>query len=188
MSLDSTFLKFRKENDALIEASLRFKVRNVEDREDLRSKIWGNLWKVKEHVDWETPGRAKQYLRKTEHNAVANYFRDLSREPEAESLEQLIDEDWEQPEKNIFNNRHSMEEDPLEVILKEEHLEAIAKMGNKYLRSLSTKERQVFEMVMLEDFSPAEVAKVLDMSADNVYQHLHRARGKIKKLRRSARG
>lgn len=66
----------------------------------------------------------------------------------------------------------SLSHDPMQ---EKEDLDAFAERLNRAKKSLSARQTEIFELCKEQGYSPSEVAKLLGLSEQTVYNHLHSA-------------
>jgi RNA polymerase sigma-70 factor (ECF subfamily) len=60
------------------------------------------------------------------------------------------------------------------------HAEAVVELIERVVRELPARQRELFDLIDLQGFTPAEVAEMLDMNPSTVRVHLFKARRRIR--------
>jgi RNA polymerase sigma-70 factor (family 1) len=126
-----------------------------EDAEDLTIQIFSKLFE--RHADFNTAPNIKAFLFITIRNACLNFLRDKKYETEMrKKFAAKMENDYR------LSLEYSVKSDLLEAV-------QIA------INNLPETYRRIFRLLILEERKPSEVAALLDISLDNVYQQKKRA-------------
>lgn len=128
---------------------------NKEDAEDLTIQIFSKLFL--RHADFNTAPNLKAFLYISTRNSCLNFLRDKKYETEMR--------------KKFADKMESDYRLSLEYTVKSDLLEAV----QKAISNLPETYRRIFRLLILEERKPSEVAALLDISLDNVYQQKKRA-------------
>jgi RNA polymerase sigma-70 factor (ECF subfamily) len=140
-------------------AALRFAIRLTGDRESAEDVVQDAL--VRAARGWPA-FRGEAAFRTWFSRIVINAFRDRLRRPPLETMADEMPDDGAR--------------EPLAAVLAGELSEIIA----RHVSALPPRQREVLVLSVYEQFTPAQVAAVLEISEANVYSTLHLARQRLK--------
>jgi len=140
------------------------KVANSHDAEDLLSCVFIKIYQKLDCYD-STKASLSTWIYTITHNEVCNFFRAKAKQRLVVDIEDITElSDGAEP----F----------IEILLKEEELEALAKA----LERLPERERDIIILRYYHGYTPAEVAELMKISYSNAKFLQHRAIGILKKL------
>jgi RNA polymerase sigma-70 factor (ECF subfamily) len=140
---------------------------NPSDAEDLVQETFLNVFRYLKDFRYET--KFKNWLYRI---ATSTCIKKRRRSKFAPERELSLDEFIPREEADAQAQVPDWAKMPLDKLLNEE----LADMINQAILSLPEKYRMVIALRDLEEFSTAETAQILDLSASNVKVRLHRAR------------
>lgn len=144
-------------------AFIRIKVAGSGDAEDILQEVFLKAWSGCRNLD-VTNLNFSAWLYKVTGNTINDYYRKKYREPQQTPLEEAKELANEDSPAN--DTRHGLEKDAIK--------DSLANLPPHY--------KEVIELRFFQDFSVAEIAKIMDKNSITVRVWQHRALSQLKQL------
>lgn len=164
-----------RENTAFVIAIIRKHIRNPEMVKDLTQEIF--IRAFKSYDSYVEQGKIKAWLAMIANNKLKNYFK-YARYENSISLDFAFMQDEESSDTNLYNIISIPEENPEDIVIRNEFTEQIINVIN----SLPQIQRDVIVYRYIYNYSIEEVSKITNLPSGSVKSAGHYGLEKVKKL------
>ncbi len=138
------------------------RVGEPDEAEDVTQEVLVRLYR---HLSsWEGRGRFTTWLYGVTRNAAASHAVPSGRRDPGEGVD---------PVARAVGGTE-------DLLIRRMHAKDVIEMIDRLLRELPARQRELFDLIDLQGFTPAEVAEMLDMNPSTVRVHLFKARSRIR--------
>lgn len=142
-----------------------FRVHSKEDAEDLAAKVFTKTWDYLAHGN--TIDRMRAFLYRSAHNAIVDFYKTSKKDQEV-SIHTFGEDTIDIPDDTSF--------------VKDAETKMLVQNIKQQLHELPDAYREIIILRYLDELSIEEIAKVTEMTENNVSVKLHRAVEKLKSI------